>query len=268
LNKSIKESTIQVVNPSKELGKLRGGKRMPIDVRKRKQIEQIFRKFLLNRVNTIRRLKMADLDINPFLIRILSHELNLNNSEAIVRWLVSQRLERGTVTSFGIALQDAAKVFSEGTGVEGADILKTKQGRHHHIQVKSGPNTIPKDLGVRIAQLLRSAQRRNRGSLALYGMCYGNKARVSSIVKKYVQEEGGIDWISGKEFWEFISDDPKCMEEIYDIAAEVGRTFKDPRGRSLSEVLEEKIRELTKEFEMIYGKSGSEMWKKLLEKNS
>lgn len=241
---------------------------MPLNVEKREQIEQVFRKFLLNRIKTVRRLKMRDLDINPFLIRILSHELGLSNSEAIVKWLISQRLERGTVTSFGIALQNAAKVFSEGTGVEGADVLKTKKGRHHHIQVKSGPNTIPKDLGVRIAQLLRSAQRRNRGSLALYGMCYGNKARVSSIVRKYVQEEGGVDWISGREFWEFVSDDPKCLEKIYKIAADVGRTFKDPKGNSLSEVIEAKIKELTKEFEKIYGKSGSSMWRQLLEGNS
>lgn len=241
---------------------------MSLDVEKRKQIKQIFRKFLLNRVKTIRRLRMVDLDINPFLIRIFSHELSLNNSEAIVRWLVSQRFERGTVTSFGIALQDAAKVFSEGTGVEGADILKIKQGKHHHIQVKSGPNTIPKDLGVRIAQLLRSAQRRNRGSLALYGMCYGNKARVSSIVRKYVQEEGGVDWISGREFWEFISDNPQCLEEIYEIATEIGSTFKDSKGQSLYEIIEAKIHELRKEFERIYGKSGSRMWKKLLENNS
>lgn len=241
---------------------------MPIKVENRKQIEQIFRKFLLNRVKTVRRLKLSDLDINPFLTRILSQELGLDNSEAIVRWLISQRLERGTVTSFGISLQDAAKVFSEGTGVEGADILKTKKGRHHHIQVKSGPNTIPKDLGVRIAQLLRSAQRRNRGSLALYGMCYGSKTRVSSIVRKYVQEEGGVDWISGREFWGFISDDPECLEEIYEIAAEIGRTFKDPKGQSLSEVIEAKIQQLTKEFEKIYGKSGSRMWEKLLEDNS
>lgn len=241
---------------------------MPIEIEKRKQIEGIFRKFLLNRVKTVRRLRMADLDINPFLIRILSHELGLDNSEAIVRWLVSQRLERGTVTSFGIALQDAAKVFSEGTGVEGADVLKTKKGRHHHIQVKSGPNTIPKDLGVRIAQLLRSAQRRNRGSMALYGMCYGSRSRVSSIVRKYVQEEGGVDWVSGREFWEFISDDPQCLEEIYEIAAEVGRSFKDPKGQSLSEVIKAKIQELTREFEKIYGRSGSGMWKNLLEDNS
>lgn len=171
---------------------------MAIDIEKRNQIDQIFNKFLLNRVKTVRKLKMADLDINPFLIRIFSSELGLDNSEAIVGWLISQRVERGTVTALGNALQDAAKVFSEGTGVEGADILKTKKGKHHHIQVKSGPNTVPKDLGVKIAELLRSAQRRNRGSLALYGMCYGNREQVSSIVRKYVQEKGGVDWISGK----------------------------------------------------------------------
>ena len=72
----------------------------------------------------MRRLKIGDLDINPFLIRILSHELELNSSETIVRWLIGQRLERGAVTSFGMALQDAAKVFSEGSGVERTDILK------------------------------------------------------------------------------------------------------------------------------------------------
>lgn len=172
------------------------------------------------------------------------------------------------MTSFGIALQDAAKVFSEGTGVEGADVLKTKGGTHHHIQIKSGPNTIPKDLGVRIAQLLRSAQRRNLGSVALYGMCYGSQEQVSSIVRKYVQDEGGINWISGREFWEFISDDPSGIDEIYEIAAEVGKSFKAPDGQSLSEVLDSKIEELAEQFETLYGRSGDSMWDNLLKYNS
>jgi len=179
---------------------------MALDAAIRTQIRQVFEQFVRNRARAIRRLKIEDLNINPFLIRILAKEMGLNDAKSIVRWLVNQRLERGTVTSFGIALQDAAKVFSEGTGVEGADILKTKQGRHHHMQVKSGPNTIPKDLGVRISQLLRSAQRRNRGSVALFGMCYGSKQQVSNIVRQYVEQEGGINWLSGREFWEFISD--------------------------------------------------------------
>jgi len=241
---------------------------MPIDAKKREQVKRVFERFLLNRVKTIRRLKIDDLNINPFLIRILAQELNLNNSKAIVTWLVGQRLERGTVTSFGIALQNAAKVFSEGTGVEGADALKAKEGIHHHIQIKSGPNTIPKDLGVRIAQLLRSAQRRNLGSVALYGMCYGSQEQVSSIVRKYVQNEGGINWISGREFWEFISDDPCCIDEIYEIAAEVGRSFKAPEGQTLSEVLDSKIEELTEQFEALYGRSGDSMWDNLLKYNS
>lgn len=241
---------------------------MALDIEKRREIQRIFERFLSNRCQTIRRLKIEDLDINPFMLRVLAKQLNLNDSRSILTWLVNQRLERGTVTSFGVALQAAAKIFSEGTGVEGADILKTKGDTHFHIQIKSGPNTIPKDLGVRIAQLLRSAQRRNVGSVALYGMCYGNKARVSSIVRKYVQQEGGVDWISGREFWEFLSDHPNCIEEIYQIAAEVGRDFTDSEEKSLSEILETKTKELIRDFENLYGKAGETMWTRLLERNS
>ncbi len=241
---------------------------MPIEPEKRQQIREIFERFLRNRLRAVRRLRIEDLNVNPFLIRVLASELRLNDAAAIVRWLVSQRLERGMVTAFGIALQEAAGVFSEGTGVEGADILKVKDGIHYHIQIKSGPNTIPKDLGVRISQLLRSAQRRNRGSVALYGMCYGSAEQVSSIVKKYVYDEGGVDWLSGRKFWEFISGEPDCIEEIYRIAAEVGESFRGPDGLSLSEALEAKIEALTTQFENLYGSGGDEMWDNLLKRNS
>jgi hypothetical protein len=112
---------------------------MPIAEDKKKEIQNVFRTFLQNQARLIQRLRIEDLHINPFLIRILSKEMGLEDASSIVRWLVSQRLERSMVTSFGLALQEAARVFSEGTGVEGADILKTKDGRHHYIQVKSGP---------------------------------------------------------------------------------------------------------------------------------
>lgn len=234
----------------------------------RNEIKRVFSQFLHNRAKTIRKLRIEDLNINPFLIRVLAKEMGLNDANSIVKWLVNQRLERGSVTSFGIALQNAAKVFSEGTGVEGADILKTKNGRHYYIQVKSGPNTIPKDLGVRISQLLRSAQRRNIGSVALFGMCYGNKQQVSGIVRQYVEREGNIEWVTGREFWEFVADDPNCIDEIYEIAAEVGKEFKDARGQTLSKILEVKIEELQEQFSEMYGEMGRYMWDKLLKQNS
>lgn len=241
---------------------------MPLDAETRRQISRIFREFLRRRAETVRELTIEDLNVNPFLIRVLTAQLGLRNPPSIVRWLLAQRLERGTVTSFGVALQEAAKVFSEGTGVEGADIMKTKERRHYHIQVKSGPQTVPKDLGVRIAQLLRSAQRRNRGSIALYGMCYGSREQVGNIVRQYVEEEGGIDWISGREFWEFISDDPRCIDQIYQIAAEVGRGFRDEQGQTLAEIIEGKARDLEREFVRLYGRTEREMWRNLLRENS
>ncbi len=241
---------------------------MPLPPDKKQQIYDIFKSFLQNQARVIQRLRIEDLNVNPFLVRILAKEMGLRDADSIVRWLVSQRLERSIVTSFGLALQEAAKVFSEGTGVEGADILKTKGGRHYYIQVKSGPNTVPKDLGVRISQLLRSAQRRNRGSVALFGMCYGSKEQVSSIVQKYVKQEGGVDWLSGHDFWEFISDASDCIEEIFQIAAEVGENFQSSDGRTLAQVLEDKARKLCEEFRQLYGDGGEEMWKRLLARNS
>jgi hypothetical protein len=95
-------------------------------------------------------------------------------------------------------------------------------------------------------------------------MCYGNEEQVSSIVQRYVQ----VDYLIGREFWEFISGEPDCIEQIYDIAAEVSRTFVDERGRTLTQALEEKADELAGEFERLYPASGPEMWQALLDRNS
>jgi hypothetical protein len=237
---------------------------MPLDADKQNQIRQIFEKFLRNRANTIRKLRIQDLNINPFLIRILASEMGFNDASSIVRWLVVQRSMTGANTSFGFCLQDIAQLFSEGTGVEGADLQKTKKERHHYIQVKSGPSTMDKDAVRHMSTLLLSVQRRNRGSVAMLGMCYGTREQVLSTVKKY----SDVDWLIGREFWEFISDDPGCIDEIYTIAGKVGETFRDTKGQTLAEILESKAKELQQEFETLYGASGAALWKNLLVKNS
>lgn len=237
---------------------------MALSQEKRNQIIKIFQDFLRNRARTIRRLKIEDLNINPFLIRLLAKEISIEDAESIVRWLVVQRSMTGANTSFGFCLQEVAKLFSEGTGVEGADIQKSKDNRHYHIQVKSGPSTMDKDAVRHMSQLLVSVQRRNRGSVALLGMCYGTREQVMSTVKKY----SDVDWLVGREFWKFISDDDSCIAEIYDLAKQVGDTFRDAKGENLSEILDSKTRELAEEFVKRYGRGGAEMWKKLLDGNS
>ncbi len=237
---------------------------MPLTAEQRMAIRSIFENFLRQRIAKVQRLSIEDLNVNPFLIRLLAAQMGFQDTRSIVAWLVQQRLERGTVTAFGQAIQKVAKVFAEGTGVEGADLMKTKEGRHYYIQVKSGPNTIPKDMAARISQLLRSAQRRNQGSVALLGMTYGNERQVSSVIRQYME----VDWRIGREFWEFISDEPDCMDEIYAIAGEVGDTFETDEGYTLAEVVEQKLEALASEFEAQYGATLNEVWENLLEKNS
>jgi len=82
------------------------------------------------------------------------------------------------------------------------------------------------------------------------------------------KEMGKIDWLAGREFWEFISDTPGCIEEIFEIASQVGEDFQGPDGRTLSQILEAKVADLCTEFQKMYGESGEEMWKRLLDQNS
>lgn len=240
----------------------------PITPEQRQHIRDLFEKFLKGRTDALRKLTISDLNINPFLVRLLSEDMGLANPRAIVEWMVRERFERGAVTSFGNALENAAKTFSEGTGVEGADIAKTKHIGHrtqrYYLQVKSGPNTVPKDLAKPTSDLLEAVQKLNRGSVALFGMCYGNKDQVSSIVQRYVK----VDRLIGREFWEFISDDPTCIDEIYKIAAEASAAVQDKRGEKLAHLLERKIDELTVEFQGLYGSGGDPMWDRILGLNS
>jgi hypothetical protein len=179
-------------------------------------------------------------------------------------------MERGTVTSLGNAFQKAAAAFADQTGVEGSDLVKIKKvgtrTQTYYIQLKSGPNTVPKDLAVVTRELLRRAQAFNRGSVPIYATAYGTSEQISGVVRGYV-ERHGIKVIAGREFWEFISDDPTCIDRVYAIAAEDARDFRDARSQSLADVLRETEVRLVNEFQDRYG-SGSEMWKALLELNS
>lgn len=177
--------------------------------------------------------------------------------------MINERLERSVVTSFGSRIQKIAKLIGgKGTGVEGGDIFIEKKGRRYYIQMKAGPNTPNKNLVQMINQLLVSATRRNAGSIALLGMTYGNRAKVSGIIRRYSQ----IDWKIGREFWEFIGN-KGIAQEIYEIIAEVNREFKDKEeGKTFSQLYDEKLNELQNAMKKKYGE-GEKMWEKLFDDN-
>jgi ribosomal protein S13 len=213
------------------------------------------------RYELLESIKFEELSFNPFLLRLLG----LEAPEDVALFAVSERIERSLVTSYGAHIQRIAQIVAgRGTGVEGADICKEKRGRRYYIQVKAGPNTVNKDISSQISTLLQSATKRNSGSVALLGMTYGHKEKVSSILQRYSQ----IGWLVGREFWEFISDDCDCASKLFELAAEVAREVQKEQkegGKGLFSVTE-KVEEVARKIKEKYGE-GEQMWEKLFEDN-
>ena len=68
------------------------------------RVREVFESFLKRRAQKIKKLRFENLEINPFLIRLMSRELDLIDARSIVEWRVQQHWERGLVTAFGFAL--------------------------------------------------------------------------------------------------------------------------------------------------------------------
>ena len=67
--------------------------------------------FLENRLKTIQKIDLGDYEINSFLLASVKDQLEMKNQKDLARWIVTQRSERGLVTSFGGVLQKIAKTF-------------------------------------------------------------------------------------------------------------------------------------------------------------
>ncbi|MFN3479492.1 MAG: PmeII family type II restriction endonuclease [Thermodesulfovibrionales bacterium] len=226
-----------------------------------KKIRDLIKKEFLaiarSRHNALEKLDINNLNFNPFLLKIL----NLDTPRKIAEFMINERLERSVVTSFGTRIQKIAKLIGgKGTGVEGGDIFIEKKGKRYYIQMKAGPNTPNKDLVNMINQLLRSATRRNAGSIALLGMTYGKREKVSDIIKRYSH----VDWKIGKEFWDFIGG-KGIAGEVYSIIDEVNREYSE-QGITFKELYEGKVEALENSIRERYGE-GEDMWQRIFDDN-
>lgn len=215
----------------------------------------------------LEQLTLSSLKFNVILLRVSAQTLELDTPEKLMRYRLAQHLERGSVTAMGNALQAIARVIAEATGVAGADIMRERAGRRYYVQVKSGPDTANKDIAQNIATLLNSARARDPGAVCMMGVCYGRPEQISGITQRELQTRG-VALTIGREFWEFISDDPDCMAELLELAGMV--TEERPDGElSFAERVERKLQALALEFSDSYGDElDDDAWERFLSDNS
>lgn len=235
-----------------------------------RQIKEIFNDFVKARYKHVQKLSLDDLQINPPFLRQLAEQLEWGSVKDIIRFLVDETFQRGAVTSAGFQMEKVAKVFGLPTAVRGIDfeIHKSRVGGIdvYYFQVKAGPNTIHKDTKDKIEENFNYALRRNPRAIPIVGITYGKESQANTFTRELMKR---FQVLFGKDFWTFISGDPDCLDKIYQISIQVATSFKptykrQPIGKTLKQLLEEKIDEITQEWEAIYGPLSREMWEKLL----
>lgn len=216
-------------------------------------IEDILKKIVDGRIKKVQKLKLNSFSINPFLMKILE----LNTPRKVAEFLMSQRMERSVVTSFGQHIENIVRVYAGGntTGVECADISKMIDGTMYYIQVKAGPSTLNKDGTKQACKKLLDGVRRDRGSVALIGISYGKKP--SSIVNTY----STVDCMIGAEFWGFVTGDENAAYTVFLMIDDI---VKKSGYRGL---YDDKTEELTNEIRERYGNGGENFWKLMFDDN-
>ncbi len=223
----------------------------------RKQFEEIAK----IKYQIIEEIKFEDLDFNPFILKLM----NLQTADEIAEFMISQRVERSLFTTYGHRIQKIAKDISQTPkGAGSSEVIKEKNGRTNHIHMKAGPNTVNKGISEEVNEALEKTKARDPNAQSYLGMTYGRRGRVNSIIQRYSH----VSWLMGREFWEFISDDPDCAKKIFEIACEVAENFK-PSGVALSyrQLKLPKMKELAEAIQKKYGRDEAEMWKNLFEDN-
>jgi Type II restriction endonuclease EcoO109I len=243
---------------------------MPLTSDQRERIARIFARFLERRVKNLLALRLEDLKFNVVALRVSAEMLEFTTPLELMRYRLAQHLERGAVTAMGSALQQVAReIAGSGSGVAGADIEVTDaEGRRYFVQVKSGPDTANKDIAQNIGTLLNSARARDPTAICVLGVCYARPEQISAIAKAELVSRG-VALKVGREFWEFVSGDPGCLDELLELAGE-GASGGASGGARFADLVDAKARELAAAFEARYGSdlADAETWAAFLAENS
>ena len=198
-----------------------------------------------NHLRNLRKLRLADFDVNPFLINYLAAFLCGDTAPlSLAKALVYPRILGTSVnTSFGqniqIFISRVAEIAGTASGIDGIDIEFTDalDGRKKFCQCKAGPQTINKDDVATIMghfKRLIGKARLDRLPLQLddmiVGVLYGERvsANYRTIAATYPVYCGSV-------FWEHLTGDKTFY---YRLAKAFGQVVEEDRINGASLILQ------------------------------
>ena len=208
-----------------------------MDKNKEKQIREKIAEYIVKRIQKYEGLKKDDLAINPF----LAGTLKLDNKEKILKFFITQRLQRSIVTSFGSLLQEIAKILDSDAKIEDIDLAIKKDGKMHYVQLKSGPEGFTRPALRKTKGAFEKLKAKDATCVTTIAFCYGLKNQLSKIWGKEVYETADVVLI-GKEFWDYFFGEG-CYEKLITIF----KTIETNKRKSFDEILDSVFRRIINE---------------------
>ena len=226
-----------------------------IEQEKIKEAKQVVKNKIREWYKNIRELKLEDLEPNIF----LAAALGISNAKDFVEFYARQHIERSIVTSFGFLIEEVASIIGtniekrkKGEELKGWNIKTVKDGKEYYIEIKSGPHSCNKDMLQSISKEQEMIREAKPDAIICLGLLYGRKEEVFGTIQTYYR---GDKVFVGKEFWEFISEDPEAYKKVLKLIIEAYEEVlqESLEKKTLLQVINEKIDELTKEWCEKYG---------------
>lgn len=220
--------------------------------------KQYFREIIIpNHLRNLKRLKLKDFNINPFLVNYLAAFLCGNtDSDSLAKAIVYPRILGTSInTSFGqnvqVFISGLAQVTGNASGIDGIDIefVDAIDGRRKYCQCKAGPNTINKDDVATILghfRHLHNKARIDKMSVCvddmIVGVLYGEKDELSAHYKTI---DSHYPVYCGADFWKRLTGDDDFYHRLAKAFGEVVEED-DIDGSAL---IQEKVREIADEID-------------------
>jgi hypothetical protein len=169
-----------------------------MDKNKEEQIRAKIAEYIIKMIQKYESLKKDDLAINPF----LAGTLKLDTEEDILKFFITQRLQRGIVTSFGSLLQEIAKILDSEANIEDIDLMIKKEDKDHFVQLKSGPEGFTRPALRKTKGAFDKLKEKDKECVTTIAFCYGTKDQLSKIWGEEVYKSADVVLV-GKEFWDY-----------------------------------------------------------------
>jgi hypothetical protein len=241
--------------------------------------------FLERRLGKIRSLKLAQLNLNFFLLRLVRDIHGLATPRDVIDYLTQSTLRAGEETAYGWLVDLflppllGAKTPPEREDQQKWEAYKeidkeatrpnpgTSEVRRHLISIKGGPLTINDTMARQMHENVRGFVTHGTDPV-VYAVSYGRRDQLSNkpgIVKgDYPDKDVAI--LVGREFWDWLGQYKDVHVDIFNGIAEGERRFTQAHaGKPIHQILVEKKEVLTEEFmrEFRIG-SDDDMWQRLL----